>query len=101
MQDAYDIVNILFIDGKSGVNGLLHYKIHCLFKSHIFGKGHHILSVGHDIGRLFIVKLKDICNHLGFAGLQNSLVMTLIDHIHDVFLCHLIIQHMNVNSHRL
>ena len=44
--------------------------------------------MGHNISGLFIVKFKDIGDHFRFIGLDDPLLMALVDHGHDVFLGH-------------
>ena len=41
--------------------------------------------MSHDITGFFVIKFEDIGDHLGLAGLQDPLLVALIDHVLNIF----------------
>ena len=61
----------------------------CIFKKHLTVKSYNTVPMRHDIACFLIPKLKNIGDHLRFAGFQNTLFMSFIDHGNNFFLCHI------------
>ena len=101
VKDADDIVDIFGINRKSRIICFLHNEIERFLQSHLPVECDDRGPVCHDIRRHLIVKLKDVRDHLRLAGLQNALFMAFIDHVHDIFLSHVVILLADIDPNRL
>ena len=78
VQSPDNMVDILFDHGEPGIRHAYHV-CKCVIQRHVPVDRGDIPSVGHDILRLFVIELEDVCDHLRFIFVDGSLLMSFID----------------------
>ena len=91
VQGTCDIVNVSFVDRKTGIRRVRH-KADGVVQPRASLNRRNLRPVGHDILSLLVVKLKDILDHLRLVLIQDALFMSLIDHGQDLVFCDGVLQ---------
>ncbi len=78
IDEAYNVVLILLIDGKTGIHGASEYGQHFLVGA-VDVRGYHVDSGDHDVLGPGVGEVEHIVDHFLFFGLDDAVFMT---HIH-------------------
>ena len=86
MDNSFDIVNILLIYRITGIP-LFQHSVNHVLEQYLLVKGHHILSVSHDIMGFCLIKRYDILDHFRLILLDDALFMSFIYNGNDFLFC--------------
>ena len=89
MQDTDDMINILLIHRITAVLASQHGS-NGIFQFRLTINGHDTSTMCHDILGFLISVFENVGDHLRLTGLNDTLLMTFLHHIDDLFLGHII-----------